>query len=364
MINNPIKTMTDFVLRFFNVPPSATLGSDHYWRDWSIQNPDGSYSYFGIDFATAYANGSRFVFLKACSGWSDTRFYPEAIHDARAAGLFAAPYVWLYQDNATQQADFWYSRLKDEPIIWIDFESYEDSVPEAHDLYEAIERLRALGYAGMIGVYTGHYYWLAHGNDEPYWKQFPVCLARYLSGGEPPQVTPPWTDHAPINCDFWQDSALGAPAFYGVENGKLAVDEQKFYGTQVKLEALFGGELPPVDPPPGDETMILTSLSDGLRIRTGAGVSFPQVTVAPTYLDAGQTAEVLSLSGANPEQWAQIGVDRWTNVWHGGYQNATLAGTLPPPVDGEKPIIYIHQLFSASDGRPDKIVDVEWLPDA
>jgi hypothetical protein len=247
------------------------IGSDHSWYDWAVQNPDLSYSYCPINFATAYRNGVRFTFLKACSGSSDTRFYQLAIRDARAAGLLAAPYVWLYENNATQQADFWYLRLKNEPAIWIDFESYLTSVPKAHDLYEAIERLRSLGYKGIIGIYSSHDYWASYGNATAYWKQFPICFARYLSGGYPPPLTYPWTDHAPMNCDFWQWSALGSPAFYGVVNGKDAVDEQKFDGTPEQLTPLFGAAVPP-EPPPGDN-MEYEVIVGSLSIRPTAGTT-------------------------------------------------------------------------------------------
>lgn len=82
--------------------------------------------------------------------------------------------------------------------------------------------------------------------------------------------------------------------------------------------------------------MILTSLENGLRVRTGPGTSYPVVTTAPTYLDKGQTADVLELSGTEGvEQWARIGEGRWANAWYNRYQNAQLTGTLnPPPASG------------------------------
>ena len=248
------------------------IGSDHSWYDWTVQNADKSYSYHAIDFAHSYSNGVRFTFLKACSGWSDTRFYPLAMQAARQAGLLAAPYVWLYEGEATRQAEFWYSRIKDEPVIWIDFESYQTSVPKAHDLYEAVERLRSLGYKGVIGIYSGHWYWLANGNAVFYWNKFPVCLARYLSSGRPPQLTLPWDDHDPMNCDFWQWSATGLPSFYGVTNGKAVVDEQKFDGTQAELESLFGGGAVPPEPPPG-VSMEYQVVVGSLSIRPTAGTT-------------------------------------------------------------------------------------------
>ena len=112
------------------------LGSDHSAWDWTT--PDDGFC--PIDFSKSK---SVFVFLKACDGKWDTPYYPQTIATARAAGKLAAPYVWLYARDHTDprtQADFWYSRLKDEPLIVVDFESYKLYFPDYDDLYNAIER--------------------------------------------------------------------------------------------------------------------------------------------------------------------------------------------------------------------------------
>lgn len=109
--------------------------------------------------------------------------------------------------------------------------------------------------------------------------------------------------------------------------------------------------------------MILTSLENGLRIRTGPGTSYLQVVVAPISYNAGQTTEVITLDGTgSPEQWAKEAESRWINVWHNGYQNASLSGTLPPPAGG-LPTIQIHQVYNAA-GYPEKIIDETWTPNA
>jgi len=223
------------------------LGSDHGIWDWA--NEDNGFC--PIDWTKSQ---SVFTFLKACDGVWDTPYYAESIAMARAAGKLAAPYVWLYNVDPRMQADFWYLRLADEPLIVIDFESYGNSIPDYDDLYNAIERLRELGYTGKIIVYTGHWYWLAHGNTADYWKQFPVWLARYSSA--PPQPTPTFAKEI-----IWQFSASGNPANYGITNGKLAVDEDWFYGTQEQLEELFGGgAVPPIDPPPEPQHKIVIKI--------------------------------------------------------------------------------------------------------
>jgi len=229
------------------------LIADHGIWDWTSED-DG---FVPIDFTKSKAVA---VFLKACDGKWDTPYYTETIAMARSAGKLAAPYVWLYARKHTDpkiQADFWYLRLKNEPLIAVDFERWSTYYPDYDDLYNAVERLLQLGYMGKIIIYTNYWYWLVYGRNDLYWAKFPVWLARY--GSTPPQVTPPW-----IKETIWQFSASGNPADYGITNGKLAVDENWFYGTQEELEELFGGVVIPPEPPGGDMykgTVITASLN-------------------------------------------------------------------------------------------------------
>ena len=245
-------------------------GSDHSHYDWAMYDDVKKvYTHFPLDYSKSK---SVFMLMKACDGTRDTPFYAEEISRARAAGKLAAPYVWLYPRTHTDpkaQADFWYTRLKSEPLIVIDFEAYASFYPDYDDLYNAIERMRANGYVGKIMIYTGHWYWLAHGSTSDYWLQFPVWLARYYT--EPPQPTAPWNDW-----DIWQYSASGAPSDYGITNGKLAVDENRFEGTIDELAALFGS---PVTPPPPQEVNMnkVTILASTINVRSGDNTTFPIV---------------------------------------------------------------------------------------
>jgi len=252
------------------------LGADYSHWDFTLKDPyTGGRYYVPINYQVAISNGVRYVFLKACNGATDTACYKDAMRDARAAGLLAAPYVWLYPDNNVSvrlQADFWYSRLKDEKLLVIDIEvTPTDSgnvFPDFDDLYGAIVRLRELGFTGRIMIYTGHYYWLTYGSPAEYWKQYPVWLARYAA--YPPQITPPWTGYT-----FWQFSSKGDPALYGVTNGKDSVDLNRFEGTQEELETLFGGAaLPPTtgEPDMYQGTCITASLNVRNAPSTGAVV--------------------------------------------------------------------------------------------
>lgn len=276
-------------------------GFDSSQWDWTLTDGiTGGKYYVPISYDVAYRNGSRYCFLKACDGTNDTAFYTEAIRDARAAGLLAAPYVWLHGRNwydPRKQGEHWLAKLGNEPLIVIDFESYLDSIPTFDDLYNAIEAMRAGGYAGKIMIYTGHWYWLAHGSTADYWKQFPVWLARYYT--EPPQPTPPWDTWT-----FWQFSATGDPAKYGITNGKKAVDENRFEGTQAELEAIFGGAITP--PPPQEETMKIYRAKVSLNVRnapsTAATVigSLPvngMYSVSDVSLNWGKIVEMFDANG-------------------------------------------------------------------
>jgi len=298
------------------------IGSDHSVWDWTTED-DG---FRPIDWTRSQA---VFTFLKACDGVWDTPYYAESIAMARAAGKLAAPYVWLYARNHTSpraQAEFWYSRLKDEPLIVVDFESWRTySYPDYDDLYVAIERLRQLGYAGKIIIYTGHWYWLAHGSTSVYWKQFPAWLARYST--TPPQPTSPWTKET-----FWQFSASGDPEIYGITNGKLAVDQNWFYGTPDELAELFGAAIPPE--PPGEKMItIATVVSPTLNIRSTPDLDSTTNIIGPGFLKANdilycveETATCIRLTKAQrgatalvlPGQvcWASIGAAYVRQVWH------------------------------------------------
>jgi GH25 family lysozyme M1 (1,4-beta-N-acetylmuramidase) len=298
------------------------IGSDHSRFDWM----SGGGTYSPIDWSRSQA---VFTFLKACDGASDTPRYADEIVAARKAGKLAAPYVWLYQGtvvDVVSQANFWYSRLKNEPLIAIDFEGYTNSYPNASDLYGAIERLRVLGYAGKIIIYTGHYYWLTHGNTQSYWKQFPVWLARYST--YPPQITPPW-----LGYDIWQFSSTGDPEKYGITNGKMAVDENRFDGTPDELAELFGAAIPP-EPPIG-ETMITiaTVISPTLNVRSTPDLDSTTNIIGPGFLKAGdllhcveETTTCIRLTKAQrgatalvlpgPVCWVSIGAAYVRQIWH------------------------------------------------
>lgn len=230
------------------------LGTDHYWRDWTIT--DGM-KFSPPDWSIAQANGSRFTFLKAADGIDDSTYFHEAYASARAAGMLVGAYVWLdarFIADPKRQAEKWAQVLdgKNCPMS-IDFEAYQDNVPEWRDLYDAAFYFRQLDPTRRIGLYTNYYYYMAHGNPDPSMAELLEFnwSARYFT--EAPHLYAPWN-----RTDIWQFSGSGNPIKYGITNGKHAVDENWWMDDETSLLEFFGQN---VTPPPPTENAIAISIS-------------------------------------------------------------------------------------------------------
>ena len=239
------------------------LGSDHSHYDWMT----GGGTYVPIDYQRAYDNGSRFTFLKVGNGAVIQEHSIDELRRAIASPLLVGAYMWVYPVSyaaANVQANVWYSALKEFPTIpmAIDFETTYPTNPTASDLKAVIVEYQKLDPNRTILIYTGNY-WNTYGSNDPFFAQFPVWWARYNT--VPPVIPPPWNEWT-----FWQFSASGDPSFYGVGNGKLAVDENRYEGTIEELQALFGGTLPP---PQGETMNKVTVIAPTLNVRSGPATS-------------------------------------------------------------------------------------------
>jgi len=307
-------------------------GADYSHWQWTLRdNVTGGRFYVPIDYSVGIRNGIEFIFQKLCDGASDTPFAQQATRDARAAGQRAAPYLWLYPVayvSASKQAEFWYSRVKDERTIAIDAEvtSWNGSnvYPNHRDLRYVIEALRGLGYNGNIVVYTSYNYWLAHGSQDTYFAQFPLWQAD-------PDNTP---DPIPVPFEriIKQYSWKGNPANHGVNNG-AACDENLFNGDENLFAEMFGGtQIPPI----GENKMIVTA-----NLKVNIRRDHYATSADDGDFLAGQSAEVLELwqtgttKGADYEQWARIAAG-WVAVWYKALGTdgklCELTGVLNPPV--------------------------------
>lgn len=322
-------------------------GSDHAHYDW--MTPDGDY--VPIDYDLAYANGSRFVFLKVCNGAIVQDHAVDELVRAKASPLFAAPYHWCYPVSvvpAERQAAVWFSVMKDfKGAMAIDFEETYPTNPISKDLKAVILAYWKLDPNRRIVIYTRKGYWDVYGDNDPFWKQFVIWLSR--PGSYEPLVPSPWTAW-----DIWQDSWSADPKLYGVTNGKKAVDTNRFRGSLTDLALLIGeedGGIEPPEPPIEGETMEITpKYSDGSKIRSEAVVDGTDANRVGKLL-FGQKMTVNALSGtARSEQWAEVmfnGQKAYIAVWYQNSQYAVLSGTLPPV--GEPTRTHVIEVFS--DGK-------------
>ena len=292
-------------------------GFDSSWYDWTGQDGiTGGYYYIPIMYDLAIRNGSQFCILKACDGASNTRFYKEAMRDARAAGIPAIPYVWCHGRNRydpRKQGEHWYNELKDEPSIAVDFERYDDSIPNYDDLYNTVNRMRELGYKGKLILYTNWGYWLSYGSSASVWLELfdgglwlsdpdddPPNCPTWASASEKLRKAPtPFPDYV-----IHQYSFSGDPAKYGVTAPKLTVDENKFTGTPEQFNSIFGGAITP--PPPQEKTMKIYRAKVSLNVRnapsTAATVigSLPvngMYSVSDVSLNWGKVVEMFDANG-------------------------------------------------------------------
>lgn len=321
-------------------------GSDHYWRDWTITDGD---VFSPPDWKIAQSNGSRFAILKCADGIDDSHYFHEAFESAKAAGMLVGAYAWLDARaiaDPKRQVEKWNSVLqgKDCPLF-IDFEAYLDNVPEWKDLYDAAFYFRQLDPTRKLGLYTNYYYYTDHGNPDPAMAELLQYnwSARYYT--EPPKLYPPWN-----HTDLWQYSGSGDPAKYGITNGKLAVDENQFMGTEEELAELFGG----TPPPPQEETMNkVTVIAPALNVRSGPSTSaaiLRQLKAGNIVYTPFET-ETKPVSGQvwiriseSPVEYVAVGPPALSKV-------ETLPG-------GEiKPVITFHL---AAEGYPAQ--DVTWTP--
>lgn len=344
------------------------IGSDHYWGDWVGQDGiTGGYYYIPIDFQRAYNNGGRYAWLKACDGLARTRFFRNAYADAvNVYGKNVGAYAWLDAGNIAdpkRQAEFWYSELGNEMPISIDFERYLDNIPEAKDLWAAGYRLRELGFVNKLIAYSNWSYWLEHANSDPAWLE--IFDGVWLADPDSPVPTAPlWAPadkykKAPspfMDYLFHQYSWRGDPAFWGVMNGKLAIDENRFNGTEEQLADFFGGVVTP--PPPTGDTMkyrITITWDAGSNVR-----SVPSAVGTATIIRTLKDNAVVESADepiVNSEgTWYKISDGYICTTYYGSVRAIVELISQPPTA---LPVIHVHL---EAEGYP--AFDGDWTPNA
>lgn len=204
-----------------------------------------------MDFTKSVAKGARFVFIKG----SQTNWADEDIlfnwKSAKDAGLLRGAYHFLTWDvDPKIQAEYAFSVIKSDigelpPVC--DFEWWGTVPANAYDiLWQYVSEMERLCGRKPI-IYTGAFFWQAHGTQATSWQQFPLWCASYTDEkymqDNIVKFTPwdKWT--------FWQFSASGDGLKYGAESKDL--DMNWFAGTYEDLLQFAGLAVvvPPVVPP-------------------------------------------------------------------------------------------------------------------
>ena len=198
--------------------------------------------------------------MKAGEGLAADRTIQRNLLASMSAELPRGAY-WYYNNkyNPKRQAEFFSSIIGEASLelgFWLDL---EDRVGGGFmgwkNWYNFLVRLKELRPTSLIGIYTGHYYWVefTQGSGIPktsldYFKQFPVWLASYSNE---PFFTLPWGSDWKI----WQFTDLLDGKKYGAES--IELDGNYFKGTPEDFKQFFklGNYIPPIIVPPAETPM-------------------------------------------------------------------------------------------------------------
>lgn len=194
--------------------------------------------------------GMSFVIIKGADGSLKTKYFPDHVMAAKAAGLPFGMYVWLYPNNRVSidaQVGAWvalWNEYKPPLGVFIDAETtyYGGTVanPQASDLTAAHEKLKAL--TGQLQTtYTSYGYSKSNliGFD---WNKYPrLWVANYTT------ASAPLLPSGASVYEFWQytDNLDGAQLD---PNGNKSLDGNYYNGTAEQFAAKYlGGTVPPTN---------------------------------------------------------------------------------------------------------------------
>lgn len=211
-----------------------------------------------MDFGKAVAAGAKFAFIKASqANWADEDIVKNWAN-AKAAGLLRGAYHFLTWDvDPTQQADFAWSVIKDDPGELppvCDFEWWNDTTPPngLEILWAYVTRMETLCGRKPI-IYTAQGWW-SQFTPTVKWREYPLWTAQYTSAASP-TVYYPWD-----KWHFWQYTSKGDGYKFGAESGNI--DLNWYNGDMASLlEFSILEPAPPIDPDPNPD-IIAAILSD------------------------------------------------------------------------------------------------------
>lgn len=217
---------------------------------------DVSHYQGAFNFAQAKREGFSFAALKATEGATmvDATFVSNLTKARQEFGARRViAYHFLRPGSASSQASLIKRVVPRDCAVAIDVEAGDYGTAAA-----IASNLKASGY--RVGIYTGHYYWAAHGTPSLTWAAF-LWSARY------PDMTPGYASvelaHTPAS--YWNGYGGFAKAdiLQFTPVGKVAgqqVDCDAFNGSVSELEELFYGK------PAATPTKETITLSDTLTL--------------------------------------------------------------------------------------------------
>lgn len=231
-----------------------------------------------MDFTKSVAMGAKFVFIKSSQRlWTDE----DILYNwktSKAAGLLRGAYHFLDWDvSPREQAQYAWSIIESDPGELppvIDFEYWNPPPPNAYDILwnYLIEMERLSGKKPII--YTGAFFWDAHGTDADVWTNYPLWIASYTTQdymeSNVAKLTPwdKWT--------FWQYTDKGNGLAFGAESSGL--DMNWFNGSLDELKQFAGiitTPQPPTPQPPTNSVLLPTlKVISSVRVRTQPNTSY------------------------------------------------------------------------------------------
>lgn len=272
-----------------------------------------------MDFTKAVAKGAKFVFIKSSQRlWTDE----DILYNwktAKVAGLLRGAYHFLDWDvSPKEQAQYAWSIIESDPGELppvIDFEYWNPPPPNAYDiLWNYLVEMERLSGKKPI-IYTGAFFWDAHGTDADVWKNYPLWLASYSTQEymeyNLDRLTPwdKWT--------FWQYTDKGDGLAFGAES--LGLDMNWFNGSLDELKKFAGiVTTPQPEPPTTDVILPKLKVISSVRVRElpNAYYNTPVVRVRPI----GEVVKVedIHVNGAG-SVWVKD-KDGWSAIIHAGWQ--------------------------------------------
>ena len=241
--------------------------------DWEVKGVDISYWNGEIKDPELFASMVDFVFIRA--GYGNDFIDPRLDEYRAVCETYSIPFglYWFtkpgksFEKHALNFYNTWTDHPGKLPPVFDDEDDggLKKTPLESWllKLYNAFNSLAALKYPDEI-TYTSPGF-LNRAIALTSWMKHTLLWVAHWTLGSQPILPNEWAIPG-FTWTFWQWSATGKGADYGVSS--RYIDLNRYNGTREQFEAEFGLEpSPPPPPPPGDE-MKYRVLADGLKIRS------------------------------------------------------------------------------------------------